>query len=510
MHDHDESVAGGSRLSTEPVSLAIADGRAGYTRRALYIGGRWRVPEGDGVIEVRQASTGQSLGTAPVASARDLDAAVTAARRAFQPWAATPVTRRVELLRALAAGLAEREDELATLMSAEVGTPLATSRRVQVGLAVDVFRSMADEIEQLPAQEWIGTSLIFRQPAGVVGAITPWNYPLYQLAAKVGPALAAGCTVVAKPSSVAPLAAFALAEIANGIGLPPGVFNLVTGPGAVLGEALAVHDGVDLVSLTGSTAAGARVAGLAARGIKRTTLELGGKSAFLLCPGSDLDAALPAAIRSAFVNNGQTCAATSRLLVPREELAEVEERLAAQVRAMVVGDPLDPATDIGPLASAGQQESVGRYLDKAGDEGTVLAGGPGQVPGLERGYFVRPTVVSRLDPDATLAREEIFGPVLSVLAYDGVDEAVRLANDSDYGLSGAVWSPDLATSIGVARRLRTGQVSVNGGRFNVRAPFGGFKRSGLGRELGSHGLLEYVEVTSLQLPAGAALPEPAR
>jgi aldehyde dehydrogenase (NAD+) len=475
---------------------------------SLYIGGRWRTPHGAGLIEVAEAATGDVLGTVPAGSAVDLDAAVAAARAAFDAWAATPVAERARLVRALAAGLAAREDELAVLMSREVGTPIAVSRRVQVGLGVSVLESMADAVERLPDVERLGTSLVIRQPAGVVGAITPWNYPIYQLAAKLGPALAAGCTVVLKPSSVAPLTAFAVAEVAAAVGLPPGVLNVVTGRGAVLGEALARHPDVDLVSLTGSTDAGARVAELAAATIKRTTLELGGKSAFLLCPGSDLDAALSNAVRSAFVNNGQTCAATSRLLVHRDELDEVEQRLAALVGALVVGDPLEEGTDVGPVATASQQQSIRRYLDKAGDDGTVLTGGPGPVPGLdpalERGFFVRPTVVSRLDPGSVLARDEIFGPVLSVLAYRDVDDAVALANDSDYGLSGAVWSPDLATSVAVARRLRTGQVSVNGGRFNVGAPFGGFKRSGVGRELGVHGLLEYFELTSLQLPPGAA------
>ena len=471
---------------------------------ALYIDGGWRPARGSGVIEVFEAATGDPLATVPAGSAADVTDSVSAARAAFDGWSRTPVEERARLIRALAGGLAAREEELATIISREVGTPLAISRRVQVGLGVAVLESMADEVEALPAEEWIGSSLVFRQPVGVVGAITPWNYPIYQLAAKLGPALAAGCSVVLKPSSVAPLSAFAVAEVAAEIGLPAGVLNVVTGAGRAVGEALVQHPEVDLVSLTGSTAAGARVAALAAASIKRTTLELGGKSAFLLCPGSDLDLALTAAVRSAFVNNGQTCAATSRLLVPRAELAEVEERLAALVAALVVGDPLDPATDVGPVASAGQQQSILRYLDKAGDDGVFLTGGPGPVPGLDRGYYVRPSVVSRLETSSVLAREEIFGPVLSVLAYDGIDDAVRLANDSDYGLSGAVWSSDVETSIGLARRLRTGQVSINGGRFNVRAPFGGFKRSGVGRELGPHGLMEYFELTALQLPVGSA------
>lgn len=472
-----------------------------YGRDSLFIGGRWQAPHGTGVIEVLEAATGTALGTVPAGDAADVEAAVAAARAAFGSWSRTPVAERARLVRALAAGLAAREDELAPLMSREVGTPLAVSRRVQVGLGVAVLESMADAVEELPAEEWIGTSLVIRQAAGVVGAITPWNYPIYQLAAKVGPALAAGCTLVVKPSSVAPLSAFVVAEVAAEVGLPAGVLNVVTGAGRALGEALVQHPEVDLVSLTGSTGAGARVAALAAATIKRTTLELGGKSAFLLCPGSDLDAALTAAVRGAFVNNGQTCAATSRLLVPRAELAEIEVRLTALVAALVVGDPLAETTEVGPVASAGQQQSILRYLDKAGDEGMLLTGGPGPVPGHDRGYYVRPSAVSRLDRNAVLAREEIFGPVLSVLAYDDLDEAVEIANDCDYGLSGAVWSPELETSIAVARRLRTGQVAINGGRFNVRAPFGGFKRSGIGRELGLHGLLEYFELTSFQMPS---------
>lgn len=471
---------------------------------ALYIDGGWRPARGTGVIEVFEAATGDRLATVPVGATEDVEDAVSAARAAFEPWSLTPVAERARLIRALASGLAAREDELAPMISREVGTPIITSRRVQVGLAVAVLESMAETVEALPAKEQIGTSLIIRQAAGVVGAITPWNYPIYQLAAKVGPALAAGCTVVVKPSSVAPLSAFVVAEVATEIGLPAGVLNIVTGAGRAVGEALVQHPDVDLVSLTGSTGAGARVAALAAASIKRTTLELGGKSAFLLCPGSDLDVALTSAVRSAFINNGQTCSATTRLLVPRSELAEIEERLAALVEAMVVGDPLDPATGIGPVASAGQQQSILRYLDKAGDDGTILTGGSGPVSGLDRGYYIRPTVIGRLDASSVLAREEIFGPVLSVLTYESIDEAVQIANDSDYGLSGAVWSPEVETSIAVARRLRTGQVSINGGRFNVRAPFGGFKRSGVGRELGVHGLMEYFELTALHLPAGGA------
>ncbi|WP_239333789.1 aldehyde dehydrogenase family protein [Frankia sp. CiP3] len=473
-------------------------------RTGLYLGGAWRTPSGSGTIEVVEAATEETIGVVPAGEAADITAAVMAARGAFGRWSATPRSDRIALLRMIADGLEARGAVLATLMSREVGTPLVTSERIQVGLAVSVIRSTADVAERLPLEERIGSSLVLRVAAGVVGAITPWNYPLYQLAAKVAPALAAGCTVVAKPSSVAPSAAFTLADVAHGAGLPAGVLNIVTGRGPVAGEALAGHPEVDLVSLTGSTAAGARVAQLAGPGIKRLTLELGGKSAFILCPGADLDRAVTSAVRGCFVNNGQTCSATTRLLVPHELLEEVEERLVALVEAQVVGDPLDPATTIGPVASAAQARSIASYLDKAGHEGTVLVGGPGPVPGLDRGYFVRPTVVSRLRNDAVLAREEIFGPVLAVIPVADADEAVAAANDSDYGLSGAVFAADDAAAIAVARRLRTGQVAINGGRFSVLAPFGGFRRSGIGRELGEHGLAEYVELMSLQLPTGSS------
>ena len=470
------------------------------TRQELYVGGQWRAPLSDGRIDVHEAATGEVMATVPSGGADDVAAAVQAAREAFPAWSGTGVKERADVLRQVADGLAAREDELATVMAREVGTPLATARRVQVGLGVSVFRSMADVLEEFPTEERIGSSLVLRVAAGVVGAITPWNYPLYQLAAKVAPALAAGCTTVVKPSSVAPLAAYGVADVVHELGLPPGVLNVVTGRGAEAGEVLVSHPEVDMVSLTGSTAAGVRVAELAARTVKRVTLELGGKSAFVLCPDADLDAALDAAVRTAYVNNGQTCSATTRLIVTRDRLAEVEERLAALVGGQVVGDPLDPATQIGPVASGAQYRSIQGYLEDASDQGTVLTGGPGQAAGQERGWFVRPTVVSRVANDARIAREEIFGPVLVVVPVDDVDEAVQAANDSDYGLSGAVWAGDVEQSVAVARRLRTGQVQVNGGRFNVLAPFGGFKRSGVGRELGSHGLAEYFQLVSLQLP----------
>ncbi|GAB2485707.1 aldehyde dehydrogenase family protein [Jatrophihabitans fulvus] len=483
----------------------IPDGDLATSRDELFIGGRWVGPQhGDPTdrIDVVDASTEDVMGSVPRGGVDDVDAAVEAARAAFPAWASTAMPERVATLRAIADALEAQGPALARVMSREVGTPIAVSERVQVGLAVSVFRSIADAAEQLPLQERIGTSLLLRQPAGVVGAITPWNYPLYQLAAKLAPALAAGCTTVLKPAGAAPLATFVLADIIASLDLPAGTVNLVSGNGRDCGERLASHPEVDLVSITGSTGAGVRVAELAARTVKRVALELGGKSAFLLLDDTDLAAALPTAVRTCFVNNGQTCAALTRLVVPRALHDEVAERLEALVGAMRVGDPLDPTTEVGPLVSAGQRDSVRGYIGKGRDEGARLViGGDDRPAGLDRGFYVLPTVFAGVDPAMVIAREEIFGPVLAVIPHDGDDDAVRIANDSDYGLSGGVWSSDQDRAIAVASRLRTGQVGVNGGRFNVNAPFGGFKQSGVGRELGAHGLAEYFELTSLQLPA---------
>ncbi len=470
-------------------------------RSQLYIDGRWVTPASSDLITVDEAATEEVIGTVPSGTVEDAELAIMAARRAFDGWSTTPIAERAAVVQAIADGLRANETELAEIMAREVGTPMASSIRVQVGLAATVFETIAEAALELPAEERIGNSMIIRTAAGVVGAITPWNYPLYQLAAKVGPALAAGCTIVVKPSSVAPLATFMLADIIDTLGLPAGAFNLVSGRGALVGDLLSSHPEVDMVSLTGSTGAGVQVAQSAAPTIKKVALELGGKSAFLLAEGADLDGAIAAAVRGCFVNNGQTCSATTRLIVPRSLLAEVEERVAAAVSAFTVGNPLDPAVDLGPVASAAQFRTVKDYIDIGMTEGTLVAGGPGAVDGFDRGYFVKPTVFSRLDAKARVVQEEIFGPVLAIVPYDGIEQGIAIANDSEFGLSGAVWAADIPEAVRIASRLRTGQIAINGGRFNARAPFGGFKASGVGRELGHHGLAEYFELVSLQFPS---------
>ncbi len=378
--------------------------------------------------------------------------------------------------------------------------PLVLSQLVQVGLPMASFGSMAQVAADFAWEQTVGNSVVVREPIGVVGAITPWNYPLHQIAAKVAPALTAGCTVVLKPSEVAPLNAFVLADIFEEVGLPAGVFNLVTGLGPIVGEALAAHPQVDMVSFTGSTRAGKRVAELAAATVKRVALELGGKSANVILSDADLSQAVPDGVRKCYMNSGQTCSALTRMLVPRERLAEVEDLAVETARSFTPGDPFDDSTRLGPLVSAVQRDRVRSYIDKGVGEGaTLLTGGAATPEGLDKGFFVQPTVFSSVTPDMVIARDEIFGPVLSIIPYDSEEEAVEIANDTEYGLAGGVWSSDPQRARAVAGRLRAGQVEVNGGGFNPMAPFGGYKQSGNGREFGSFGLEEYLEVKALQL-----------
>jgi betaine-aldehyde dehydrogenase len=465
----------------------------------LYINGRW-VPAGGGrSIEVVNASSEEVMGSVPAGTAADADTAAHAARAAFAGWAATPVGERRSFLELLQQGVAARAEEIARTITGEVGMPLKLSQRIQAGLPGVVLESFARLLGDYRFEEQIGNSLVIREPVGVVACITPWNYPLHQIVAKIAPALAAGCTVVVKPSEIAPLNAFILAEIVEQVGLPPGVFNLVSGTGPVVGEALARHPEVDMISFTGSTRAGRRVAELAAKGVKRVALELGGKSAAVILADADLAAAIKGTINSCFLNSGQTCTAHTRMLVPERRYEEAAKLAVEVARTFSVGDPFAGQAKLGPLISGEQRERVLGYIRQGIEEGAVLLLGGTEPPeGLEKGYYVRPTVFGRVDPRSTIAREEIFGPVLAILTYRDEEEAVRIANDSIYGLAGAVWSADAHHAKSVARRLRTGQVDINGGRFNLLAPFGGFKQSGYGREFGTYGLEEFLEIKSLQ------------
>jgi aldehyde dehydrogenase (NAD+) len=469
-------------------------------RDKLYIGGAWVPSASSGTIEVIDSATEAVIGSVPEGTTDDIDRAVSAAANAFPSWSATPVSDRTEILTEVSARLGEQMDSIADLIAHEVGMPIMLSQLVQVGLPVASFSSMAQVAADFTWEQSLGNSVVVREPIGVVGAITPWNFPLHQIAAKVAPALAAGCTVVLKPSEVAPLNAFALADIFGEVGLPGGVFNLVTGFGPVVGEALAAHPRVDMVSFTGSTRAGKRVAELAAATVKRVALELGGKSANVILSDADLAQAVPDGVAKCYINSGQTCSALTRMLVPRERLAEAEELAVETARSFTPGDPFDGATRLGPLVSAVQRDRVRSYIEKGVGEGAKLLTGGAEPPdGLDRGFFVQPTVFSSVSPDMAIARDEIFGPVLSIIPYDSEEEAIEMANDTDYGLAGGVWSSDAERARAVAGRLRAGQVEVNGGGFNPMAPFGGYKQSGNGREFGAFGLEEYLEVKSLQL-----------
>jgi aldehyde dehydrogenase (NAD+) len=471
------------------------------TRDCNYIKGGWQRASGTENFEVTDSTTEEIIGTVTAATSGDADAAVAAARAAFPEWSALPPGERAGYLQRAAEGLQARQSDIAVLVSREVGMPFAYSNVIQAGLPVLSFVSMAELALNFPFQERVNNSLVLREPIGVAVAITPWNYPLHQIAAKVAPALAAGCTVVLKPSEVAPLNAYILAEVLDSIGLPPGVFNLLTGTGAEVGETLVAHPEVDMVSFTGSTGAGRRIGAVAAQTIKRVSLELGGKSPLIILDDADMVAAVGAGLTGCFLNSGQTCIALSRMIVPRSRLAEVEAIAQAGTESIVVGSPFEATTMMGPLVSALQRDRVVNYIEQGIAEGAkLIAGGPTPPDGLDRGYFVRPTVFSQTTPDMAIVKEEIFGPVLVIQAYDDEDEAVALANDTIFGLNSAVRSADVDRAIAVGRRIRAGQVQINDGAFNICAPFGGYGQSGNGREFGRWGLEEFLETKSMQLP----------
>ncbi|MEN0139127.1 MAG: aldehyde dehydrogenase family protein [Rhodococcus sp. (in: high G+C Gram-positive bacteria)] len=468
-----------------------------WDRDSILVGGDWiRVPDG---TDVHDPATEAVIGRSASAGPTDVDAAVAAARSAVTLWGARTPEHRAEKLENLCAELRARRQLLVDTTVAEVGAPVTVAEDAHIDLGIEILESYARLARDLPFREQLGHSLLLRRPAGVVACITPWNYPFYQLAAKVGAALAAGCATVVKPAELTPLSTYLFADAALAAGLPPGVVNLVPGSGRTVGAALAGHPGVDVVSFTGSTAVGRGVAHAAAESLKRACLELGGKSASVVLDDAPLHGAVTATVDAAMLNSGQTCSAWTRLLVPRARYEEAVALAADHADALRVGDPRDRATQLGPVISAAQRRSIVETVDAAIAGGARLAaGGTGLPDGLGRGHYLRPTVVADVGPHDPIVREEIFGPVLVVLPHGGDEDAVRLANDSDYGLGGAVWSADPERALGIAARMDTGQVDINGAAFNPEAPFGGWKSSGLGRELGRAGIEEFTELTAVQ------------
>ncbi|WP_408896050.1 aldehyde dehydrogenase family protein [Nocardioides sp. R1-1] len=467
------------------------------THGRLFIGGRWQAPSDGGSREVENPATEQVIARVAEGGPRDVEHAVAAARVAFPSWSATPVADRVVLLEGWYAELRAVSGQLVATTVAEVGAPVAVAREAHVDLGLAVLRGSLDAAAEVAWEEEVGLSLVLREAAGVAACITPWNYPFYQVLAKLGGALVAGCTVVLKPAELTPLSAYLLVEAAERAGLPAGVLNLVTGAGAVVGEALVTHPDVDVVSFTGSTAVGARITALAAPTVKRVCLELGGKSASVVLDDADLVRAVTSTVEAAMLNSGQTCSAWSRLLVPAPRLAEAEEIAAAVAAGLVLGDPLAESTRLGPVVSAGQRATVAGFVDRAVSAGARIVAG-GSAPPRSLGHFHAATVLSDVAPDAEVVREEVFGPVMTIQGHRSDDDAVALANASSYGLHGGVWSADPDRALALARRLRTGQVDLNGAAFNPSAPFGGYGRSGNGRELGRHGIEEFLETKSVQ------------
>lgn len=470
------------------------------TARSCFINGQWVVPDKPTSFMVTNSATGAPWLEVPLAGVAEAEIACKAARTAFAGWSTLDPSVRAGYLGRIADELEARQAEIAAAVSREVGMPLKLSERIQVAAPILAWRRLAKTSADYQWTETIGNSLVERVAAGVAICITPWNYPLHQITGKVAPALLAGCTVVLKPSEVAPSAAILLAEAIEAAQLPVGVFNMVIGAGADVGAALVASPEADVISFTGSTAVGRQIGAQALSAVKRVTLELGGKSASVLLPGADVAVAVKSTVGSCFLNSGQTCSALTRFIVPAAQQEEVLTLISEAVQRITVGDPLDPNSRMGPLVSDDQRERVRRYIRKGIESGARLVCGGAEPVGNAAGYFVAPTVFADVDPASDIAQEEIFGPVLCVIPYRDIDEAVAIANGTPFGLAGAVWGPDDASSLSVARRIRAGQVDINGGPFNLDAPFGGFGMSGVGRENGRFGLDDFLEYRSLQQP----------
>ncbi|UDY24338.1 aldehyde dehydrogenase [Nocardioides sp. Kera G14] len=489
------------------MTLTTDDTRAGsLDRDALYIGGRWVKPATDEVLEVISPSTEQVVARVPEGTTADMDAAVAAARKAFDegPWPRMAPAERIEIVQNLSGLYAARLGDMAELITTEIGSPISFSNLAQSPapwMQIEAFLAIAREFPWESTRPGaLGADVMVRhEPVGVVAAIPPWNVPQFTLISKVIPALLAGCTVVAKPAPESPLDAYLLAELLTEAGVPEGVVSIVAG-GREVGEHLVTHPGIDKIAFTGSTAAGRRIASLAGERLKRVSLELGGKSAAIVLDDADLDATLEGLKFIGLMNSGQACVAQTRVLVSRERHDAFAQALADAVSGMKVGDPFDEATEIGPMVARRQQERVEGYIRIGQEEGaTLLTGGTGMPSGVDAGWFIRPTVFANVDNRMRIAQEEIFGPVLSVIPYETVEDAVRLANDSDYGLAGTVWTSDDAAGLDVARQIRTGTFGINTYTMDFAAPFGGYKASGAGREFGPEGLAQYTELKSIYL-----------
>lgn len=471
----------------------------------IFIDGEWSQPSTDETIDVVNPATCEVVGSVRECSAEDVDRAVSAAQQALAPWAATPLSERIALVARIRDGIVANRDELASSISREMGAPITVARGQMINMALNDAEGFLRAAAHLELEERIGSALVVKEPIGVVAAITPWNAPMHQMALKILPALIAGCTVVLKPSEVTPTCASILVEIAAAAGAPRGVLNLVMGSGPRAGEYLVSHPGVDMVSFTGSVEAGKRVAAIAARGVKKVTLELGGKSACVVLDDADLAAAVRYAVGACFRNSGQVCVATTLLLVPNDRLAEVEKLAVAAAGEWAPGDPNSEQTALGPVSSQAARARVRAHIEAGVAEGArMLYGGADGPDGLESGAYVRPTIFTDVRPDMQIAREEIFGPVLSLIGYDDEDEAVRIANGTRYGLAAAVWSGDPKRAYAMARRLRAGVVRINGGGEEIGTPFGGYKESGVGREGGVYGIEEFFELKTISAPPSTA------